>query len=187
VTFVHHHGSVIETERLLLRKPRLEDAPALLALYTDPEAMRFIGGVRGELTDSDFVLRRWLERWELNGGFGQLVAERRGDGAVLGRIGLVVWDTSVWTITSTHEAGAHAQPELGWALARRYWGYGYATEGARAVRDWARGELGIGRLVSVIAPRNVRSRRVAEKLGCVAGNAVELADAGPAVVWDHPR
>ncbi len=150
---------VIETERLLLRKPRLEDAPALLALYTDPEAMRFIGGVRGELTDTDFVVRRWLERWELNGGFGQLVAERREDGAMLGRIGLVVWDTSVWTITSTREAGAHAQPELGWALVRGYWGYGYATEGARAVRDWARGELGIGRLVSVIAPRSPVRRR----------------------------
>jgi RimJ/RimL family protein N-acetyltransferase len=147
---VRHHGSVIETERLLLRKPRLEDAPALLALYTDPVAMRFIGGVRSELTDTDFVVRRWLERWELNGGFGQLVAERREDGVVLGRVGLVVWDTSVWTITSTREAGTHAQPELGWALARGYWGY-------------------------------------AEKLGCVPGDTIALADTGPAVVWEHPH
>lgn len=177
---------MIETERLILRKPRLDDAPALVELYTDPEAMRYIGGVRGEQTDTTFVIRRWLERWEANGGFGQLIAERRTDGAVLGRVGLVVWDTRIWTITSTAEAGVHAQPELGWALAQAHWGHGYATEGAKAVRDWARGELGIRRLISVIAPANLRSRRVAEKLGCVAGATVELADTGSAVVWEHP-
>lgn len=170
----------------MLRKPRLDDVPSLLALYTDAEAMRFIGGVHGDLTDTDFVVRRWLERWELNGGFGQLIAERFEDGAVVGRVGLVVWDTSMWTITSMREAGAHAQPELGWAFVRGCWGHGYATEGARAVRDWARGELGIGRLISVIAPRNMRSRRVAEKLGCVPGATVELADTGRAVIWEHP-
>lgn len=178
---------MIETERLLLRRPRLEDAQALLDLYTDPEAMRFIGGVHGDRPDTDLVVRRWLERWELNGGFGQLVAERAEDGTVIGRVGLVVWDTSNWTITSMRQAGVHAQPELGWALVRRCWGYGYATEGARAVRAWARGELGIGRLISVVAPTNVRSRRVAEKLGCVPGETVELADTGQAVVWEHPR
>ena len=177
---------MIQTERLLLRKPRLQDAPALLALYTDPEAMRFIGGVHGE-PDTDLVVRRWLERWELNGGFGQLVAERAEDGAVIGRVGLVVWDTSSWTITSMRQAGVHAQPELGWALVRRCWGYGYATEGARAVRDWARSEPGIGRLISVVAPGNVRSQRVAEKLGCVRGETVDLADTSQAVIWEHPR
>ena len=84
------------------------------------------------------------------------------------------------------EAGRSAQPELGWALARAHWGCGYATEGALAVRQWARHELGIGRLISTIAPENVRSRRVAEKLGCLPGETVELADTGPAVVWEHP-
>ncbi|MGH3050995.1 MAG: GNAT family N-acetyltransferase [Gaiellaceae bacterium] len=178
---------MIETERLILRKPRLEDGDAIAPLYTDPVAMEFIGGVHPDVAaDPAFPIRRWLERWELN-GFGQLLAERRDDGAVVGRVGLVVWDTSIWRITSLPEAGDHAQPELGWALARAHWGHGYATEGARGVRDWARGELGIGRLVSVIAPGNLRSQRVAEKLGAVPGETVQLDDGyvGPAVVWEH--
>jgi RimJ/RimL family protein N-acetyltransferase len=176
----------LETERLVLRLPRLDDAEAVLELYSDPEAMRFIGGVQAEIVaDPESIVRVWLERWEAN-GFGQLVAERRDDGAVVGRIGLVVWDTRDWEISTVPEAGEHGQPELGWALTQAYWGLGYATEGALATRAWAREELGIERLISVIAPQNVRSQRVAEKLGAVPGETVELADSGPAVIWEHP-
>jgi RimJ/RimL family protein N-acetyltransferase len=177
----------LETERLVLRLPRLEDAGAVLELYSDPEAMRFIGGVQAEIVDDpEHIVRVWLERWDAN-GFGQLVAERREDGAVVGRIGLVVWDTRTWELSTVPEAGEHGQPELGWALAQAYWGHGYATEGALAARDWALDELRVGRLISVIAPANVRSQRVAEKLGAFAGETVELADSGPAVIWEYPR
>jgi RimJ/RimL family protein N-acetyltransferase len=176
----------IETERLLLRLPRLEDAGQLLPLHSDPEAMRFIGGVHPNIgADPAFVIRRWLERWQAN-GFGQLVAERRRDGAVLGRVGLVVWDTRDWRIKTVPETGEHGQPELGWALARAHCGCGYATEAALAVRQWARDELRIERLISVIAPENHRSERVAEKLGCIPAETVVRADTGPAVVWEHP-
>jgi RimJ/RimL family protein N-acetyltransferase len=176
---------MLETERLVLRLPRLDDAEAMLRLYSDPEAMRFIGGVQREIVeDPAYIVRVWLERWEAN-GFGQLVAERRADGTVVGRIGLVVWDTRSWELSTVPEAGEHGQPELGWALARAYWGHGYATEGALAARDWALDGVGIGRLISVIAPENARSQRVAEKLGAVPGETVELADSGPAVIWDY--
>jgi RimJ/RimL family protein N-acetyltransferase len=177
---------VIETERLLLRMPRLEDAEAFAELYTDPIAMEFIGGVHPDAAaQPEFPVRMWLERWEKN-GVGPLVAERREDGVVLGRAGLHVWDTRTWTPASYEDAGEHAQPELGWALIRSHWGHGYATEAARAARDWARG-LGVERLVSVIAPGNVRSRRVAEKLGCTPGETVTLFDTGAAVLWEHPQ
>jgi RimJ/RimL family protein N-acetyltransferase len=177
----------IATERLLLRLPRLEDARPLLALYSDPEAMRFLGGVHPDAAaDPAFVVRRWLDRWHAN-GFGQFAVERRTDGVVLGRVGLVVWDTRDWRIKTVPETGEHGQPELGWALARAHWGCGYATEAARAVRQWARSGLEIERLVSVIAAENRLSQRVAEKLGCVPAETVVLADTGPAVVWEHPR
>jgi RimJ/RimL family protein N-acetyltransferase len=179
-------GTRIETKRLVLRCPRLEDGDPLLALTSDPEAMRFIGGVHPNVADDPgFVVRRWLDRWEAN-GFGQFVAERREDGAVLGRVGLVVWDTRDWRIKTIRETGEHGQPELGWALARAYWGYGYATEAALAVRRWAREDLRMKRLISVIAPENERSQRVAEKLGCIPGERIVLDDTGPAVVWEHP-
>jgi RimJ/RimL family protein N-acetyltransferase len=174
----------LETERLVLRLPRLEDADAFIELYSDPVAMQFIGGVPE--IDTAEAIEHWLERWDVR-GFGHFAVERRDDGRVLGRTGLVVWDTSNWRIWTAPETGGHGQPELGWALARAHWGLGYATEAASAVRDWALNELGIERLISVIAPENARSQRVAAKLGCVPGESVVLADHGPAVVWEHPR
>ena len=55
--------------------------------------------------------------------------------------------------------------EIGWRPAFAHWCAGYATEGARAVRDFAFGELGLDEIVSFTVPDNVRSRRVMEKLG----------------------
>ena len=176
---------MIETERLVLRMPRLSDAEPFIALFTDPVAMEFLGGVHPDTTDDpEFPVRRWLERWEAN-GVGPLVAERRDDGVVVGRAGLHIWNASTWTPMSYADAGEHAQPELGWAVIRAHWGNGYATEAAGAVRDWAR-DRGVERLISVIAPANVRSQRVAEKLGCTPGETVMLFDTDAAVVWEHP-
>lgn len=177
---------MIETERLLLRKPVLEDAQAALELITDPVAMEFIGGVHPDAaTDPEFVVRRWLERWDDN-GCGPFSVVRRMDGRWLGRTGVLVWDTRTWTHTTFADGGEHAQPELGWALAREHWGMGYATEAASAVREWIYDELGVERLISLIAPANVRSRRLAERLGCTEGETVNLWDTGPAVAWEHP-
>ena len=74
-------------------------------------------------------------------------------------------------------------PELTWALAYEHWGKGYATEAAAAVRDW----FGRAGLISLIAPDNARSQRVAERLGATTGETVELPGYGPHVVWMHPE
>ena len=58
-----------------------------------------------------------------------------------------------------------AETELGWGLEHVAWGHGYATEAAIAVRDWALREVQPRRLISLIHPENVRSIRVAEKIG----------------------
>jgi len=177
---------VIETERLILRKPTLEDGEALLAIHTDPVAMEFIGGVHPEIrTDPEWPIRRWLARWEQN-SFGPFIVERTADGCVVGRTGFLLWDSRDWHVSSVAEAGEHAQPELGWAFVREHWGKGYATEAARAAREWGHAQ-GIEGLISLIAPANVRSARLAERLGCTARETVELFDTGPAVVWEHPR
>jgi RimJ/RimL family protein N-acetyltransferase len=178
---------VIETERLLLRKPVLEDARAALDLATDPVAMAFLGGVHPDAAaDPEFAVRRWLERWDAN-DCGPFMLVRREDRRWLGRCGVLVWDSRTWTHTTFAEAGEFAQPELGWALASEHWGRGYATEAARAVRDWAYRDRGFDSLVSLIEAANVRSQRVAERLGASPGETVELFDNGPHVVWEHPR
>jgi RimJ/RimL family protein N-acetyltransferase len=174
---------VIRTERLLLRPPRLEDVPQL-SFLRDPEVMRFIGGV--EDLPVEEIVQRWLDRWDAD-GYGYLLVERHDDGVLVGRSGLVLWDTSgAWRPSTLAEAGAHGQPELGWALAREHWGRGYAAEAARAARAWAFGELGIARLVSITDPRNWRSIRVVDRLGAEPEQLVPTVH-GPAIVWVHAR
>ena len=175
--------AVIETERLVVRKPRVEDA-ALLGFLRDPEVMRFVGGV--EDLPAEQIVQRWLDRWDAN-GFGYVLAERRGDRALVGRSGVILWDARGWRQSTWSEAGEHGRPELGWTLAREHWGNGYATEAAAAVRDWAHAELGIAQLVSLVAPENVRSAGVARRLGATPGETVALEGMGDAVVWTHPR
>lgn len=149
---------MIETDRLLLRKPRAEDAPGLLEGFADPEAMRYIGdGSTADLTGAEEAVDRWLARWDA-WGIGMFVVERAEDARVLGRAGFLRWDPETWEIGGP-------ETELGWGLARGHWGHGYATEAALALRDWALGERGLTRLISLIQHGNVRSFRVAEKLG----------------------
>jgi len=149
---------VIRTERLLIRKPQIEDAPGLLEAFADPEAMRYIGdGSTTDLAGAEEAVDRWLERWDA-WGLGMFVVERAEDARVLGRAGFLRWDPETWEIGGS-------ETELGWGLAREHWGHGYATEAARALRDWALGERGLNRLISLIQHENLRSVRVAEKLG----------------------
>jgi RimJ/RimL family protein N-acetyltransferase len=173
----------IETERLLLRKPRLEDADAWSSATGDDEVMRYIGGSTGAASQS---IELFLERWEAN-GFGQYAVERREDGVFLGRLGLLVWDSRDWRRTTLPEAGDAGEIELGWALLRDYWGHGYATEAAAAVRDAAWTELELERLISLIHPDNVRSINVAERLGARFEREVESADVGRLQVWVYSQ
>jgi RimJ/RimL family protein N-acetyltransferase len=151
-------SALIETERLVLRQPRPEDAPGLLEAFADPEAMRFIAdGSTTDLAGAEAAVERWLERWDA-WGIGMFVVERTEDGRVLGRAGFLRWDPETWEIGGS-------ETELGWGLAREHWGHGYATEAALALRNWALGERALTRLISLIQPANLRSVRVAEKLG----------------------
>ena len=175
----------LKTGRLPLRPPLREDAPAIGELVGDPDVMRFLGAQTVPPEHVGAVVAKWLRRWEAN-GVGPFVIERRRDRRFLGRAGIILWDVRTWRETTLDEAGGHAQPELGWALVRAEWGHGYATEAARAVRYWARRQRSIDHLVSLIAPDNTASQRVARRLGASPGETVSLFDSGDAVVWEHP-
>ena len=120
--------------------------------------MRYIGdGSTTDLAGAEQAVERWLERWAA-WGIGMFVVERVEDSRVLGRAGFLRWDPETWEIGGS-------ETELGWGLARAHWGAGYATEAALALRDWAFDEHGLTRLISLILHENLRSIRVAEKLG----------------------
>jgi RimJ/RimL family protein N-acetyltransferase len=175
---------LIETERLLLRKPVPEDADGVLRYSSDPEVMRFLGGAPEGEIDAAAVVARWLARWEAN-GFGQLVVVRREDGRFLGRSGLLVWDRRTWEQSTIRDA-AEPEVELGWTLVREHWGNGYATEAAHAARDWAFETVGVERLISLVDLENARSIRVVERLGAAQTETVTL-EGRPTAVWVHPR
>jgi RimJ/RimL family protein N-acetyltransferase len=133
------------------------------------------------------MIEEAVRGWETD-GIGAFTLETAGtDRQVVGQAGLMIFDSRGWTPSTWANAGSHAQPELGWALIRAHWGHGYATEAAAAIRSWAYEFRAIDRLVSLISPDNIRSQRVAERLGATPGEAVTPADSGrEAVVWKHP-
>ncbi len=173
---------MLETERLVLRKPRLDDVDSVLEFVSDPEVMQWLGGPAGDRAAAMATIERWLTGWERN-DIGHFAVER--DGHVIGRAGFLVWDEAMWQVSS-YAGAAKPVTELGWAIARAHWGHGYATEAARALRTWAYDDAGIEHLISLISPRNDRSMRVAEKLTATPGKTVKI-DGDPIVVWHHPH
>jgi RimJ/RimL family protein N-acetyltransferase len=177
------------TERLCLRVPASEDAEDLYDLFTDAEVMKGLGK---EPVSSVEEVRAMIEEGMIGGwrtdGLGPFILETVAtDRQVVGQAGLMIFDTRDWTTSTWTKAGSHAQPELGWALTRTHWGHGYATEAAAAIRDWAYERPKIERLVSLISPDNVRSQRVAERLGAIPTETVTPADSRrTTVVWRYP-
>jgi [ribosomal protein S5]-alanine N-acetyltransferase len=152
----------LETARLLLRPPEEADLDALAAMYSDPLVTEFVGARTREET-AEWITRQH-ERHAAD-GFGMLTVVRKEDGAVLGRAGLLVWDRRSWAPTTLRDAGNDGEVETGWVFAREHWGNGYATEAATASRDYALHELGRERAIALIAHDNIRSVRVARRLG----------------------
>lgn len=168
----------------MLRKPRLDDVDRVLEYFSDPVAMEFIDEPTDKPADAQAAIERWLGRWEAD-GLGFFAVDRREDGVMIGRIGLLVWDTTTWETSTLSESGERGQVELGWSLAQAHWGRGYATEAAQAARAWAY-EQGVASLISLIHPDNVRSIRVAEKLDAAPTDTIQ-AGGKPAVIWRHPQ
>ena len=161
---------ILETERLLLRPPIEEDLEAWAVMLSDPEVIRFLtGSTRHEVAAHIQTVR---ERHAAD-GFGLVAVVSKEDDRVLGRAGLLVWDARTWTPTTLADAGEDGELEIGWTLAREFWGRGYATEAGAAARDYALEELGRPRVISLIAHGNERSVNVAEKLGLAYERDVE--------------
>ena len=175
------------SDRLCLRAPTPHDAEALYDLFADEEVMEALGREPvSAVEDARAMIEEGMSGWRAD-GLGPFILQTNGaERQVVGQAGLMIFDTRGWTPSTWALAESHAQPELGWALIRAHWGNGYATEAAAAIRDWAHEHRSIDRLVSLISPGNVRSQRVAERLGAIPTETVTPADSRrTAVVWRH--
>jgi RimJ/RimL family protein N-acetyltransferase len=155
----------LTTERLVLRMPVKEDAEALAPMYADPEVMRYVGDGR-TLTkaETELSVRRMIERWEVD-EFGLFTTLRQEDDAIIGRVGILIWNSETWEPTTQAQASGPTEVEVGYTLGRDYWGQGYATEAAGAARDYALNGLGADRVIALIIHGNTASENVARKLG----------------------
>jgi [ribosomal protein S5]-alanine N-acetyltransferase len=163
----------LETDRLVLRPLSPDDLDSLAPYMADPEVMRYMGGKTMTREETAARIERFMHVFELD-GIGQFAVERNEDGVVLGRCGILNWETEPWKPVARAETDKPTETEVGYLLGRPHWGRGYATEAATAVRDYALTEVGEERLIALIMRGNVASQRVAEKLGMQYEREVEL-------------
>lgn len=143
-------GPRLETERLILRVPDAADFPAWAEFLGDEEAARHIGGAQAR-SIAWRSMATMTGAWLLQ-GFSMFSVIEKATGLWIGRLG--PWMPEGWP-----------GPEVGWGLARSAWGKGYAAEGSAAAIDWAFDTLGWDEVIHTIAPANIASRRLAERLG----------------------
>jgi RimJ/RimL family protein N-acetyltransferase len=155
-------------------------------LFADPVVMHGLNKEPvSDLDGTRALIEGAIQDWRTD-GLGAFIVETAADRRVVGWAGLMIFDTRGWTPSTWAQAGSHAQPELGWSLTRAHWGFGYATEAAAAIRDWAYESRSIDLLVSLISPHNVRSQRVAERIGAKPTETVTPAHTEQnTVVWRH--
>lgn len=162
---------VLETPRLILRAPRMDDFEGFAA-YVTSDRSRFTGGP----VDRNQAWRGFghvVGHWVLR-GYGVFVLEDRATGAAIGTAG--PWFPEGWP-----------EPEIAWTLwdATRE-GQGLAAEAALATRAHAFDSLGWTTAISLILNGNSRSEALAKRLGCVADGGFTHAQFGATTIWRHP-
>jgi RimJ/RimL family protein N-acetyltransferase len=160
-------GTVLTTERLILRPWRDDDLAPFAALNADPHVAATLGGVMDRAA-SDALAARIRDHFDAH-GFGLWAVEVPDVAPFVGFVGL-----------SRPRFAAHFTPcvEIGWRLAFAHWGKGYATEAARAALAFGFERTGLDEIVSFTAATNARSRAVMERLGMRRD---------PADDFDHPN
>ena len=161
----------LETQRLILREWRREDFEPFSEIMADPEVSRHLpGGAPMTRRDSWLFVAGSIGVWTLR-GYGTWVVETKSDGALLGRVGLINPDG--WPGL-----------EVGWTIARPYWGRGYATEAARASLSYAFLTQPVDEVISTIHPENAASQAVARKIGESRGRRIDLEVRGHTYTCD---
>ncbi len=143
---------ILETPRLRLRTLVPEDVDALARVLSDPETMRYYPAPLDHYGVAEWIARN-CRRYEKDGhGLWAMVLKSTGE--LIGDCGLTV-----------QAVDGRDEVEIGYHTRRDYWGQGLATEAARACREYGFKTLSVDRLISLIRPENLPSRRVAEKNG----------------------
>jgi len=141
---------MLETDRLILRPMNARDVNAIFAMRSDIDVMRFIREPQSRDESANWI-KLVSSRWK---------REEIGFCAMLEKLSqeFVGW-CGIWQLQETGEL------EIGYAVAKQFWGRGFATEAALRFLDYAFENLGNEKTVAVTRPENAASRRVMEKIG----------------------
>lgn len=145
---------ILETDRLILRTWDDDDLRQMLAINQDPKVMEYFPSLQ-DLEMTKKFIEKVNAHFE-NHGYSFYATVRKDTNEFIGFIGLLIADFESHFTPAT---------EIGWRLSSNHWGKGFATEGAKAVLDYAFRELKISEIVSFTVPQNKASRRVMEKIG----------------------
>jgi ribosomal-protein-alanine N-acetyltransferase len=141
------------SERLTLRKLSESDVPALFDIFSNPEVMRFWSSPPfQDISQAQKLLAGILDGYRTGSSF-QLAIEISANHTVIG------------TCSVIHIHRTSRRAEIGYALARPFWGVGYMNEALSVLFDYLFFTLDLNRLEADIDPRNVASARVLERLG----------------------
>jgi len=186
--------TVLETDRLILRRLTMDDLEPLAKLYADPRVRRHFpeGTLTYEQTEEEL---QWIiDVYYARYGYGLWATVLKEDAKFIGRCGLLPW-----TIIEGRDGGialtiaddgtddaAGIDVEVAYLLAEEYWGQGLATEAAQAIVEYAFERLNMKRLICLFDPENQASRRVAEKAGFAFERDVEV-DGEPSPLYAISR
>jgi len=141
----------IETERLLLRKPRMDDAPAIFSAYAqDLEVTRYMTWPpHKNVRETYRILELMLKLWDEGEAYSYVITLRNSDSS----IGMIAMHPDDFKVA------------IGYVVARQYWNKGYTTEAALAVTNWLLKQPDIYRVFATCDVENPASARVMEKVG----------------------
>jgi RimJ/RimL family protein N-acetyltransferase len=161
----------IETERLILRKPRMDDAPAVFSGWVqDPEVTHFLTWRPHEnIGQTESMLAKAITEWDGDARFHFMITLKNGD--LIGRIQL-------------HIEGHRV--ELGYVINKSFQGRGYMTETVRAIIDWAFQQPNIYRVYATTSVDNIASQRVMENVGMLREGLLRKYIVHPNIS-DEPR
>ena len=146
----------IETQRLILRDWTTTDEAPYIALNSDASVMEFFPSVSTEI-ETIAQIARFTQRIS-NSGYGFFAIEIKDNRQFIGFTGLS---------NPTFEAAFTPCVEIGWRLSRENWGYGFATEAAKACVKFGFKDLGIDEIYSFTSVHNLRSEQVMKKIGMI--------------------
>lgn len=144
--------AILETGRLRLRELSTADRDFVAAMLGHPDVMHFYPR-RYTADDAPEWIATQMRRYR-DEGHGLWLVLLKETGEPVGQVGLHMQDVD-----------GTSWPEIGYLLHRPFWGHGYATEAALAVRDHAFGPLNYERVISLIQPDNIHSQAVARRIG----------------------